>query len=98
MSSSNVMEQASTQTHQYGLPRRLQAGDRLCVIATSGTVVNRVAIERGIAVWQQRGYRVEVPATLDRRWGYFAGTDQQRLEQLYAALQDPDCRAILCAR
>lgn len=34
----------------------------------------------------------------DDRWGYLAGKDSDRRQQLAAAWADPDCRAVLCAR
>jgi muramoyltetrapeptide carboxypeptidase len=80
------------------LPLPLQAGDLLRVIAPSGRLRERTALDRGIATWRDRGYRVEVaPDALDR-WGYLAGSDRSRRAQLAAAWADPECRAILCVR
>jgi len=41
---------------------------------------------------------VELTPGYDDRWGYLAGTDSDRRQQLLIALQDLDCRGILCAR
>jgi muramoyltetrapeptide carboxypeptidase len=79
-------------------PALLQPGDLLRVIAPSGTLREFEAFERGIEVWRKRGYRVEVTPGYDDRWGYLAGNDQVRRNQLLTALKDPDCRGILCAR
>jgi muramoyltetrapeptide carboxypeptidase len=56
------------------------------------------AFYKGIEVWRSQGYRVEIPLKIQQRWGYLAGTDEERREQLKAAWLDPDCKAILCAR
>jgi muramoyltetrapeptide carboxypeptidase len=56
------------------------------------------AFETGIDLWRSRGYRVDYCDGYDGRWGYLAGTDEQRREQLLTALHNPDCKGILCAR
>lgn len=80
------------------LPRSLKPGDLLRVIAPSGALWEWTALEQGIELWRQRGYRVEYSPEFDQRWGYLAGTDAQRRQQLAHAWQDPDCRGILCLR
>lgn len=79
-------------------PRWLQPGDRLYVIAPSGALREPERLHQGIACWRNWGFEVVVPPSLDRRWGYLAGTDDQRRRQLTDALMAADCRGILCAR
>lgn len=79
-------------------PTPLKPGDLLRVIAPSGTLRELEALYNGIAVWRSRGYQVELTAGFDHRWGYLAGTDANRRFQLLTALNDPECRGILCAR
>jgi muramoyltetrapeptide carboxypeptidase len=55
-------------------------------------------LEQSIEIWRSHGYRVEISPEIHDRWGYLAGTDQTRLEQLMSAWEDPHCRGILCAR
>ncbi len=76
----------------------LQPGDLLRVISPSGTLRELTNFERGIEIWKSRGYRVELSPGFDDRWGYLAGSDENRIRQLADALNDPDCRGILCAR
>lgn len=76
----------------------LQPGDLLRVIAPSGCLREFTAFEKGVEIWRSRGYRVELTAGFDDRWGYLAGTDERRLSQLTEALNDRECRGILCAR
>jgi muramoyltetrapeptide carboxypeptidase len=80
------------------VPPPLQPGDLLRVIAPSGALRESEAFHRGIEIWRSHGYRVELSPGYDQRWGYLAGTDQERRSQLKLALQDPHCRGILCAR
>ncbi len=76
----------------------LQPGDRLRVIAPSGVLREAQHLQEGIAVWRSWGFEVMLPASVDSRWGYLAGPDQQRRQQLLEALMDPSCRGLLCAR
>lgn len=80
------------------IPPPLRPGDRLCVIAPSGTLREFAAFDRGVELWRAQGYRVERIPGFDGRAGYLAGTDEERRLQLETAWKDPDCRGILCAR
>jgi muramoyltetrapeptide carboxypeptidase len=80
------------------LPHPLQPGDLLRVIAPSGALSDMTALKQGIEIWRKRGYRVEMPEQIDQQWGYLAGQDHHRVQQLLTALADPECRGILCAR
>lgn len=80
------------------LPAPLQPGDLLYVVAPSGTLREREALEKGMQVWQERGYQLKLCPGYDDRWGYLAGTDEARRLQLTTALEDPNCRGVLCLR
>ena len=80
------------------LPPPLKPGDLLRVIAPSGALREFEAFERGLEIWRSHGYRVETSPRIDDKWGYLAGTDENRRQQLAAAWQDPECRGILCSR
>ena len=80
------------------VPKLLQPGDRLCVISPSGTLREQETFHQGVAVWRQRGYEVELLPGYDQRWGYLAGTDEQRRQQLKTAWVSDRYQAILCAR
>jgi muramoyltetrapeptide carboxypeptidase len=79
-------------------PIPLQPGDRLRVIAPSGTLREREAFQQGIEIWRSQGYRISLSEGYDDRWGYLAGTEAGRRSQLAEAIDDPNCRGILCAR
>ncbi|AFY87446.1 MAG: putative murein peptide carboxypeptidase [Chroococcidiopsis cubana SAG 39.79] len=79
-------------------PPPLKPGDLLKVIAPSGALREMAAFEQGIEIWRSRGYQVKVSPTIGDSFGYLAGTDASRRQQLLDAWQDPDCRGILCAR
>ncbi|MBX2862306.1 MAG: LD-carboxypeptidase [Leptolyngbyaceae cyanobacterium MAG.088] len=82
----------------YGLPASLVPGDLLYAVAPSGTLRETEKFEAGLQVWRDRGYQIELSSTYDKRWGYLAGQDKQRREQLLEALKNPKYKGILCVR
>jgi muramoyltetrapeptide carboxypeptidase len=80
------------------IPPPLEPGDLLRVIAPSGTLRELEPFERGVKIWRDRGYRVEVIPEIDDRWGYLAGKDKDRRDRLKFAWEDSECKGILCAR
>ncbi|MBE9064518.1 LD-carboxypeptidase [cf. Phormidesmis sp. LEGE 11477] len=80
------------------LPPVLATGDLLYVISPSGGLQSTELFEAGLAIWRQRGYKIHLSEGYDDSWGYLAGTDEQRRSQLLAALDNPECKGILCSR
>ncbi|NMG05428.1 LD-carboxypeptidase [Brasilonema sp. UFV-L1] len=80
------------------LPPPLKPGDLLRVIAPSGALREFEAFQKGVEIWRARGYRVEIPPEIEDKWGYLAGKDEYRRDQLATAWKEPECRGILCAR
>lgn len=78
-------------------PARLAPGDTIALVAPSGPVP-REEHEAGARLLQER-YRVRFdPATLYRKEGFLAGTDEQRLGELQTAIADPQNKAVVMAR
>jgi muramoyltetrapeptide carboxypeptidase len=80
------------------LPPPLKPGDLLRVIAPSGALREFEAFNQGVEIWKAQGYRIEISNNINDRYGYLAGTDAHRRQQLATAWQDPECKGILCAR
>lgn len=78
-------------------PPPLKPGDLLRVIAPSGALREWEAFDRGVEIWRKQGYKVECNS-VSEGWGYLAGTDDNRRQQLFDAWQDRECRGILCSR
>lgn len=68
------------------------------IIAPSGQVVNIEALERAIAYFRARDWRVVAPAAVTRKHQRFAGTDAARLAALHAMAARDDVQVILAAR
>lgn len=80
------------------LPPPLQPGDLIMAIAPSGAVKTTDALEQGLAIWRNRGYRVELGRNYQACCGYLAGSDRQRREDLIEAWHNSDCKAIVAIR
>ncbi|GAA2710920.1 S66 peptidase family protein [Actinoplanes palleronii] len=74
----------------------LRPGDRVRVVAPAGIPDTRVA--RGIQILESFGLVVETGTHLYDRYGYLAGTDEDRLADLNAAFRDPGVRGVFAAR
>ena len=82
------------------LPPMLQPGDLVMAIATSGGLKEKEteALDKGVAIWRKRGYRVEFGNNYRSCCGYLAGSDRQRREDLAAAWHNPKYKAIIAVR
>ena len=89
---------ASRRSVPCKLPSRLQPGDSIAAIAPAGAVKNTDAIDQGLRIWRDRGYRVELGEHYQSCCGYLAGSDRQRRQDLATAWQNPECKAIMAVR
>jgi len=63
----------------------LKPGDLLRVVSPSGALRELNAFELGVEIWRSRGYQVEFSTGIEQRWGYLAGCDGERRNQLLSA-------------
>ncbi|XVV08467.1 S66 peptidase family protein [Actinoplanes sp. CA-131856] len=77
--------------------QRLVAGDLVALVSPSGAI-DPARTEAAVSTLEKWGLRVRVGANAHGRHGNLAGTDEQRLADLNAALRDPSVRAVLCLR
>ncbi|MDR6318047.1 S66 peptidase family protein [Actinoplanes couchii] len=87
---------AEAQARKVVRPPALKPGDRVRVVAPAGVPDTRLA--RGIQILESFGLVVEPGAHLYDRFGYFAGTDADRLADLNAAFRDPGIKGVFAAR
>jgi muramoyltetrapeptide carboxypeptidase len=77
-------------------PRRLHPGDLVAVVVPAGPV-DEQRLEAGVAVLREWGLRVRVGG-LRRSHPFLAGSDEERADELTAAMTDPGVRAVWTAR
>lgn len=80
-------------------PPALKPGDTIAIIApASSPEENQDTVARGIKMLMQKGYKVKLAPNLMTRYGYLAGTDEERTRALMEAWVDPEVKAIWCWR
>tara|TARA_R110002049_G_scaffold1113_6_gene8224 strand:- start:255 stop:1274 length:1020 start_codon:yes stop_codon:yes gene_type:complete len=80
-------------------PPYLKAGDTVAIIAPSGILKNRTKeVEQAKMLLKSWGLHVVVGEHVFSQSNHFAGTDDERCEDLQKALDDPTISAIWCAR
>ena len=79
------------------IPPYLKEGDRIEIVAPSGKV-NPEYVQHSQSVLESWGFRVELSEHIFTEYGRFAGTANERLSDLQKALDNPENKAIFCAR
>lgn len=79
------------------IPRYLKAGDIIGITSPAGYITLN-DIQPAVQQMTSWGYRVKIGATIGKRNFGFGGTDQERLSDMQAMLDDPSLSAIMCAR
>ncbi|WP_308991586.1 LD-carboxypeptidase [Mariniflexile litorale] len=80
-------------------PPYLKTGDTVAIVAPSGILRNRTAeVEQAKSLLQNWGLKVIVGEKVFNQNYHFAGTDEERREDLQKVMDDPKVSAIWCAR
>lgn len=70
----------------------------MALIAPAGPLRNQAELDCATANAEQLGWLPIVGDNAMNRWGYFAGSEDERLHDLNSALRNPDVDAIWCLR
>lgn len=81
----------------YTYPPFLRKGDTIAITATARKV-SPLEMQPCIDFFKQKGFKVLETQYLYAEDNQFAGTDNQRAISLQAAFDDPEIKAIICAR
>lgn len=79
-------------------PVRLNRGDVIGIAAPASAPPDPKAIDRSIQVLEQLGFKTKLAPNVRKRWGFLAGSDRERAEDLMRLFSDPKVRAIICVR
>lgn len=80
-------------------PPYLKAGDTVAIVAPSGILKNRQEeIDRAVKLLDSFGLKALVGKHVFKQENHFAGTDDERCEDFQNALDNPNVKAIWCAR
>ena len=78
-------------------PPYLKPGSKIRIVSPAGKVDKKYVLP-AVQWLSNQGYNVELGRHVFSRYFQFAGTDEQRLEDLQTALDDPETKAIICSR
>ena len=79
-------------------PPRLRPGSRIALVAPAGPLLEKDDLTRAQQLCRALGYEPVLGTNTYNRYGYLAGTDDQRLADLNGALQDSSIDAVWCIR
>ncbi len=78
-------------------PKRLKIGDTVGLIAPAG-YVDEAEFQKAVQNIKDLGFNPKVGKNTQKRYGFLAGTDKERLEDLHWAFNDAELKAIWCIR
>jgi muramoyltetrapeptide carboxypeptidase len=79
-------------------PDYLKKGDLVGIVCPAGFMDGAKVKECVRVLTDVWGYTVKLGKTVGHQFHYFAGTDEERRDDLQAMLDDPEVKAILCGR
>ncbi|WP_299112345.1 LD-carboxypeptidase [uncultured Winogradskyella sp.] len=92
-------DNSTKMTSELIRPPYLKAGDTVAIVAPSGILKNREReVQQAIDLLKSWGLHAVVGKHVFSKANHFAGTDDERCEDLQKAMDDPTISAIWCAR
>lgn len=79
-------------------PKKLNKGDVIGIISPASLPNDLTKIEKGVNYLEKLGYRVEVGKNVEKSYGYLAGSDEERLDDLHAMFKNKNVKAIINIR
>jgi muramoyltetrapeptide carboxypeptidase len=77
---------------------KLKPGDAIGIISPSSPISDRRKLDDGVSYFESKGYRVKVGKNVLKEWGYLAGTDEERVEDIHNMFLDDDVKLVICLR
>ena len=97
--SSNSSYSNTTMTKSLIQPDYLKAGDTVAIVAPSGVLNNRTKeVNQAKDLLKSWGLNVVIGENVFKNANHFAGTDNERAADFQKALDNPNIKAIWCAR
>lgn len=93
-----LLASAPAWPHATRKPPRLRAGDTVALVSPSTTLSSDEGLERAEYWIRGMGLVPKPGPHAAARWGYLAGTDEQRAADLNAAYADPEVKAVFAVK
>ncbi|MBA2613432.1 MAG: LD-carboxypeptidase [Bacteroidetes bacterium] len=94
----NAINQLPEVTAQKIKPPALKAGDTVAITSPAGAVWDADQIETFSTILKSFGFTVVTGKTLKEKFGYFAGTDELRANELNEFFADKKIKGIFCMK
>jgi muramoyltetrapeptide carboxypeptidase len=95
----NEADNSIEMTSELIQPPYLKAGDTVAIVAPSGVLKNREReVKQAVDLLKSWGLHAIVGKYVFNKADHFAGTDDERCEDLQKAMDNPNIKAIWCAR
>jgi len=78
--------------------KKLKKGDVIGFISPASSPNDLTRIEKGVKYFESMGYRVEVGTNVGKYYGYLAGTDRERADDIHHMFGKRGVKAIICLR
>ncbi|MFZ4621405.1 MAG: S66 peptidase family protein [Bacteroidota bacterium] len=79
-------------------PRALRKGDVIGIVSPASPPSSTEKIFKGAEYLERLGYRVKFGRNVEKVYGYLAGTDQERADDINEMFADKDVKAIIAVR
>ena len=79
-------------------PPPIHAGDVIGLVSPASPVADLSRVESGTRYLERNGFRVKVGTHVGKSFGYLAGTDRDRADDLHEMIRDPSVKAVFCLR
>jgi len=79
-------------------PPRLQPGDTVGLIAPASAAFEPATIREGAETLQSLGFKVKIGKHIKEKYGYLAGSDENRVADLHQMFKDDEVKAIIALR
>ena len=98
VSTSGARTQPTSQAGPPTRPARLRRGDLVALVAPAAVTYDKDTLLIAVESLEALGLRVSVSEHVTSRYGYLAGTDQDRAADINAAFADDEVRGVIALR
>jgi muramoyltetrapeptide carboxypeptidase len=92
------VENKDPSNHKTLKPKKLERGNKIAVTAPGGAIWDPKEVVRFETLLKNMGFSVVLGETLTKKYGYLAGTDEERAKELMNFFSDPSVDGIITMR
>lgn len=79
-------------------PKALRAGSRVGIVAPASAPKDPALIQPGLEAVRAMGFEPVLAPNARKKWGFVAGTDRERAQDLHDMFADPSIEGLFCLR